>query len=60
VIWNGRYVAGFSEISAFPQETLNSGHRKSGYPPPAVGPEGQGSIFISLERGITFDVGFER
>lgn len=55
---NDTYVAGFSEISAFPQRQDAGGHRKSGYPPPALGPEGQGSFFIGLERGVTFDRGF--
>ena len=55
---NDRYVAGFSEISSFPQRPEAEGHRRSGYPPHALGPEGQGSSFISLERGVTFDRGF--
>ena len=60
VKWNNRYVAGFSEISALPQKTESTGYRKRGYPLPALGPEGQGSFFISLERGTTFDLGFEQ
>lgn len=60
VTWTGRPVAGFSEISVLPQETERTGYRKTGSPFPSIGPEGQGCLFISLERGITFDLGFER
>jgi phage tail-like protein len=61
VKWNGRYVAGFPEVSPLPLKMKRAGQRQSGYPPPAIGPEGQGTpYFINLERGIAFDLGFEQ
>ena len=59
VQWQGRYVAGFSDVSPFPQKLKIFDQHASGYPPPAIGPEGQGTcLFINLERGTTFDLGF--
>ena len=61
VRWRGRYVAGFAEVSPLPQKMKIFDQRVSGYPPPSMGPEGQGTcFFISLERGITHDLGFEQ
>jgi len=61
VVWRGRYAAGFLRVSPFPQELTSTRHRVSGSPPPAIGPEGQNTpFFISLERGIAFDLGFEQ
>lgn len=59
LVFSSRTVAGFSAISAFPKRSDTVGYRKSGAPPPAIGPEGQGTpFFISLENGITCDLGF--
>jgi phage tail-like protein len=61
VQWTGRYVAGFMEISDLPDKTSGAGHLRSGRPRPSIGPEGQGTpFFISLERGVSFDLGFEQ
>jgi phage tail-like protein len=61
VKWNGRYVAGFPEVSPLPVNMKSADIRQSGYPPPAIGPEGQRTpYFINLERGIAFDLGFEQ
>nr|WP_321352186.1 phage tail protein [uncultured Methanoregula sp.] len=59
--WNGRYVAGFSEVSPLPVDLKSTRRRESGGPPPALGPEGQGTpFFINLERGVSFDLGFQQ
>jgi len=61
VIWNGRYAAGFADASPLPVDLKSSRQRESGGPPPAIGPEGQGTpFFINLDRGITFDLSFEQ
>ena len=61
VKWSGRYVAGFPEVSPLPVKLIHAGHWPSGYPAPAIGPEGQGTpYFINLERGTSFDLGFEQ
>lgn len=59
VIWNGRYAAGFAEVSPLPVDLKSSPQREIGGPPPAIGPEGQGTpFFINLDRGIITDRGF--
>lgn len=59
VKWNGRYVAGFTGASPLPQKLKILDRQRSGYPPHALGPEGQGTcFFISLDEGVTFDHGF--
>ena len=59
--WSGRSVAGFDEVSPLPQNLKSADTVQSGYPPPALGPEGQRTpFFINLERGISFDLGFEQ
>jgi len=61
VKWRGRYVAGFAEISALPVNMKRAGHLRIGHRPPAIGPEGQGTpFFISLEHGVSYDLGFEQ
>jgi len=59
VKWNGRYVAGFPEVSPLPVNIVHASQRESGGPPPAIGPEGQCTpYFINLERGVAVDLGF--
>ena len=59
VQWSGRPVAGFAEVSLLPQKLKSAGRLPAGCPPPGLGPEGQGTpFFISLERGISLDLGF--
>lgn len=59
MIWRGRPVAGFTEIFPFPEKKKQAGYLRSGCPPPAIGPEGQGTpFFISLDKGKSFDLGF--
>lgn len=61
VIYRGRVVAAFPEVSPLPVKLRHPAQRESGGPPPAIGPEGQGTpYFINLERGIAFDRGFEQ
>ncbi|NMB78555.1 MAG: hypothetical protein GYA23_05615 [Methanomicrobiales archaeon] len=56
-----RYVAGFDEVSPLPQKLRTADRHASGYPPLAIGPEGQATpFFINLDRGITCDLGFEQ
>jgi phage tail-like protein len=60
VQWSGRYVAGFSAISPLPDRTTDNPW-KSGRPRPTIGPEGQGTpFFLSLEDGVSYDLGFEQ
>ena len=57
---DGRYVAGFLEVSPLPQNLKNTSQRRSG-PPIAMGLEGQKTpFFINLERGHSFDLNFEQ
>jgi len=59
--WCGRYAAGFPEVFPLPVRLKSADRLQSGYPPPAIGPEGQRTpYFINLERGIAFDLGFEQ
>lgn len=59
--WNGRYVAGFTEVSPLPVKMKCADRVQSGYPPPAIGPEGQCTpYFINLDRGTAFDLSFEQ
>ncbi|MGB7788732.1 phage tail protein [Methanoregula sp.] len=61
VKWRGRYVAGFPEVTPLPVKMKRAGQLQSGYPRPAIGPEGQSTpYFINLERGVAFDRGFEQ
>jgi len=61
VKWRDRYVAGFAEVSPIPVPTKRAGHLRCGESPPGIGPEGQGTpFFINLEKGISFDLGFEQ
>jgi phage tail-like protein len=60
VRWSGRYVAGFTEISPLPDTTTGT-QWMSGLPRPSIGPEGQGTpFFLSLEHGVSYDLGFEQ
>lgn len=59
VLWSGRCVAGFSEVSPLPQKMVIADTIQSGYPPPALGPEGQRTpFFINLDRGVSLDLSF--
>jgi len=59
LIWNGRYAAGFAEVSPLPVDLKSPPGRENGGPPPAIGPEGQRTpFFINLDRGIITDRGF--
>lgn len=52
-------MAVFPEVSPLPVDLKSTRQRESGGPPPAIGPEGQGTpFFINLERGMVFDTGF--
>ncbi|HNX18051.1 MAG TPA: phage tail protein [Methanoregula sp.] len=61
VKWRGRYVAGFPEVSPLPVKLTGPALQKSDGPRRTIGPEGQHTpFFINLERGISFDIGFEQ
>jgi len=61
VKWNDRYAAGFADASPLPVDLKSPRRRESGGPPPAIGPEGQGTpFFINLDRGLAFDLSFEQ
>jgi phage tail-like protein len=59
ILWNGRCAAGFAEVSPLPVDLKVAPRRESGGPPPAIGPEGQGTpYFINFDQGIATDRGF--
>ena len=61
VRWLGRSVACFAEVSPLPEKSTGVGSFKTGSSRPGIGPEGQGTpYFISLDRGVAFDLGFEQ
>ena len=61
VKWDGRYVAGISKISALKRTTEVVEHREGGDPSsPRKSPGLTKYEPITLERGVTHDVEFER
>ena len=61
VRWDGRYVAGVSKVGALTRSTDVIEHREGGDPSTARKSPGRTSYeAITLERGVTHDVDFER
>jgi phage tail-like protein len=61
VKWDGRYVAGISKVGALKRTTQVIDHREGGDPSTVRKSPGQTSYEpITLERGVTHDVEFER
>jgi phage tail-like protein len=61
VKWDGRYVAGVSRVGGLTRTTEVVTHRDGGDPTTARKSPGQTTYnSITLERGITFDLEFER
>jgi phage tail-like protein len=61
VKWDGRYVAGVSKVSALKRSTEVVEHREGGDPSSSRKSPGRTKYdAITLERGITHDVEFER
>jgi phage tail-like protein len=61
VKWDGRYVAGVSKVSALKRTTEVIEHREGGDPStPRRSPGRSKFDAITLERGVTHDVEFER
>jgi phage tail-like protein len=61
VKWDGRYVAGVSKVSALKRTTEVIEHREGGDPStPRKSPGRSKFDAITLERGVTHDVEFER
>ena len=61
VKWDGRYVAGVSKVGALKRTTESVEHREGGDPSTVRKSPGQSKYEpITLERGITHDVGFEQ
>ena len=61
VKWDGRYVAGVSKVSALTRTTEVIQHREGGDPSTQRLSPGQTKFEpITLERGVTHDVEFER
>ncbi len=61
VKWDGRYVAGVSKVSALKRTTEVVEHREGGDPSTAHKSPGRTKYeAITLERGVTHDVEFER
>lgn len=61
VKWDGRYVAGVSKVSALTRTTEAVPHRNGGDPSMQRSSPGQTTYTpITLERGVTHDVEFER
>ena len=61
VKWDGRYVAGISKVSALKRTTEVVTHREGGDPSTERKSPGQSKYeAITLERGVTHDVEFER
>jgi len=60
VMWDGRYVAGVSRISALTRSTEVVAHREGGDPSVSHKSPGQTTFEpITLERGVTHDSAFE-
>ncbi len=61
VKWDGRYVAGVSKVSALKRTTEVIEHREGGDPSSSHKSPGRTKYdAITLERGVTHDVEFER
>jgi phage tail-like protein len=61
VKWDGRYVAGISKVSALKRTTEVVRHREGGDPSSSRKSPGRTEYdAITLERGVTHDVEFER
>jgi phage tail-like protein len=61
VKWNGKYVAGFSEMSALKRTTEAIKHREGGDPSRSrKSPSRTEYEAITLERGVTHDLEFEK
>jgi phage tail-like protein len=61
VKWDGRYVAGVSKVSALKRTTEVVKHREGGDPSSSRKSPGRTEYdAITLERGVTHDVEFER
>jgi phage tail-like protein len=61
VKWDGRYVAGLSKVSALKRTTEVVEHREGGDPSTGRKSPGRNKFEpITLERGVTHDVEFER
>lgn len=61
VKWDGRYVAGVSKVGALSRSTEPVEHREGGDPSTVRKSPGQTSYeAVTLERGVTHDVEFER
>ena len=61
VKWDGNYVAGISKVSTFKRTTEVVKHREGGDPSTSRKSPGRSEYeAITLERGVTHDVEFER
>lgn len=61
VRWDGRYVAGVSKVSALRRTTEVVEHRDGGDPSSSRKSPGRSAFeAVTLERGVTHDVEFER
>jgi phage tail-like protein len=61
VKWDGRYVAGVSKVGALKRSTEMVEHREGGDPSTSRKSPGRTKYeAISLERGVTHDIEFER
>ena len=61
VKWDGRYVAGISKVGALKRSTEMVEHREGGDPSSSRKSPGRTKFeAISLERGVTHDVEFEK
>jgi phage tail-like protein len=61
VKWDGKYVAGISKVGALKRTTEVVKHREGGDPSSSRKSPGRTEFdAISLERGVTHDVGFEQ
>jgi phage tail-like protein len=59
--WDGNYVAGISKVSAFKRTTEVVKHREGGDPSTSRKSPGRSEFeAITLERGVTHDLDFER
>jgi phage tail-like protein len=61
VMWDGRYVAGISKVSALRRTTEVVKHRTGGDPSTSRKSPGQSEFeAVTLERGVTHDIDFEQ
>jgi phage tail-like protein len=61
LMWDGRYVAGISKVSALKRSTEIVEHRVGGDPSTSRKSPGRNKFeAITLERGVTHDLEFER